>query len=290
MPKLLMIRPTAFGFNEETASNNHYQHKDNKDKGEIQDLALREFNNYVKKLKEHNINTIVFQDTLNPPTPDSIFPNNWFASFDDKVVIFPMFAKNRREEINKFKNKFLEYQKGKEIIDLSPYTDENKFLEGTGSIILDRKNKTAYACLSPRTDKDLFIKFCEKINYTPIYFNAYQDGNLIYHTNVMMSVNKELAIVCLDTIIDSDEREKVINKLKEDKKIIIDISLEQVKKFLGNVLEVDGFMIMSQTAYNALTSEQLEQIQKYSKILPVDVSTIEFYGGGSARCMIGEVY
>lgn len=288
--KVLMVRPASFNFNEETAGNNLYQHRDNQESNIIQERALKEFNDYVDKLTTHGIKVEVLDDIPQPATPDSIFPNNWFASFEDKTVIFPMFAQNRREEVIKFKDKLEKIEKNKQIIDMRKNIPENEFLEGTGSIILDRDNSIAYACLSPRTNKDLFIEFCKKTNYKPVYFHAYQDKALIYHTNVMMSVTKDLAIICLDTIENQDERKNVVDSLIKSGKEIIEISLEQVKNFLANVLEVNGYLIMSKTAFKALTTAQRDKIEKYMKILPVDVNTIEYYGGGSARCMIAELY
>ena len=295
---ILMIRPIKFNFNEETAVNNHYQHKNNIKVEAIQTRALKEFDAFANLLKQKGVNVHVIEDTLLPPTPDSIFPNNWFSTHEyKKLVIYPMFAKNRRMEIAKFKNKLIDIvgEKNIEIIDYSEKAKDGIFLEGTGSIVLDRKNKKAYCSLSPRSDKNLFLEFCNDLGYKPVSFTSYQDGNEIYHTNVMMGIGENKAIICLDCIEDSDERKKVIDELKENNKEIIEISLEQVKHFLGNVLEVEGkdnkrYIVISQTAYNSLTKEQIRAIEKDTDIICADVSTIEYYGGGSVRCMLGEIF
>ncbi|QNM15915.1 citrulline utilization hydrolase CtlX [Fusobacterium hominis] len=295
---ILMVRPIKFNFNEETAVNNHYQHKNDIKVEEIQNKALKEFDDFVNLLKQKGINVHVIEDTPLPPTPDSIFPNNWFSTHEDKkLVIYPMFAKNRRMEIVKFKNKLIDIvgEKNIEIIDYSEKVKDMIFLEGTGSIVLDRTNKKAYCSLSPRSDKNLFLKFCNDLGYKPVTFTSYQDGNEIYHTNVMMGIGESKAIICLDCIEDINERKKVIDELKENNKEIIEISLEQVKYFLGNVLEVEGkdskrYIVISKTAYNSMTKEQIKKIEKDTEIICADVSTIEYYGGGSVRCMLGEIF
>lgn len=294
--KLLMIKPIQFQFNVETAVNNHYQHSDDQKLEIVQKKALEEFDNFVKKLENVGIEVKVIDDTLNPSTPDSIFPNNWFSTHEDKkVVLYPMYANNRRLEVFKFKDEMLKYVKPCEIIDYTKEALENVFLEGTGSIVLDRKNKKAYCSLSPRSDRKLFEKFCKELGYKGVVFTSYQDGEKIYHTNVMMSVGENKAVICLDCITDIKERENVVKELKDGNKEIIEISLEQVKNFLGNVLEVKGkdekrYLVMSKTAYDSLTLEQKNKIEKDTEILCADVSTIEYYGGGSVRCMLAEVF
>lgn len=298
--KILMIRPVSFSFNEETSVNNYYQKKDNSSSQEIQKMALIEFNSMVEKLKNAGIEVKVLDDTKTPHTPDSIFPNNWFSSHsNDKVILYPMFAKNRRLERREDIYDLFDKTNSFEILDYTKLEEDNIFLEGTGSLVLDRKNKKAYCSLSPRADEKLLNIFCEDMGYEKISFYSYQtvknERKLIYHTNVMMSIAEKYAIICADSIDDLKEREKVINELRKDNKEIIYISEEQVNQFLGNNLELINkddvsINVMSLTAYNSLKPEQLAAIEKYSVILPVNVSTIEKYGGGSARCMIAELY
>lgn len=297
--KVLMVRPICFGFNEETAVNNYYQQNDGAASNDIQSKALIEFDNMVEKLKANGVDVRVLQDTKDPYTPDSIFPNNWFSTHKDILVLYPMFAKNRRlERREDIRDLIDEYGKIKKI-DYSPKEENEIFLEGTGSLVLDRENKKAYCALSPRANETLLDEFCKDLGYKKIAFSSYQtvenERKLIYHTNVMMAMGEKYAILCSECIDDFDERIKVIAELEENKKEIVFITEEQVQNFLGNAIELENdkkesLLIMSSTAYNVLTKEQKETIEKYSKIIPVDVSTIEKYGGGSARCMIAEMY
>ena len=296
--KIVMVRPIKFYFNHETAVDNHYQNFNNEDTTEIQKRALKEFDILVEKLLSKGVQVNVIQDTVEPSTPDSIFPNNWFSSHEEGFLFFyPMFAENRRKELEKFRENIytIVAKKSLNIVDYSLKAKDNIFLEGTGSIVLDRKNKKAYCSLSQRSNKNLFEIFCKEINYKPIIFSSFQDKKIIYHTNVMMSIGENIAIVCLDSIPEKRERENLINELKKDKKEIVEISLEQVKKFLGNTLELKGkdgkrFIVMSETAYKSLTENQKNMILKDTEIIYSDVSTIEYYGGGSVRCMIGEIF
>nr|WP_293992669.1 arginine deiminase-related protein [uncultured Fusobacterium sp.] len=298
--KVLMVRPVAFGFNEETAVNNHYQKKGNLSSYEIQEKALFEFDEMVSKLKNIGIDVKILQDTKTPHTPDSIFPNNWFSThFDNTVILYPMFAKNRRLERREDLYDIFENINEIKTLDYSQLENEGVFLEGTGSLVLDRKNKKAYCSLSERADERLLNIFCDDMGYKKIDFRSYQTVDtkrkLIYHTNVMMSIAENYAILCADAIDNKEERQKVIDELKANKKEIIYISEEQVENFLGNAIELknkDGvsILVMSSTAYNILTEKQKNIIEKYSVILPVDVKTIEKYGGGSARCMIAELF
>lgn len=298
--KVLMVRPVAFGFNEETAVNNHYQKKGNLSNYEIQEKALFEFDEMVSKLKNIGIDVKILQDTKTPHTPDSIFPNNWFSTHSDNtVILYPMFAKNRRLERREDLYDIFENINEIKTLDYSQLENEGVFLEGTGSLVLDRKNKKAYCSLSERADERLLNVFCDDMGYKKIDFRSYQTVDtkrkLIYHTNVMMSIAENYAILCADAIDNKEERQKVIDELKANKKEIIYISEEQVENFLGNAIELknkDGvsILIMSSTAYNILTEKQKNIIEKYSVILPVDVKTIEKYGGGSARCMIAELF
>ena len=296
--RIVMVRPVQFKFNAETAVNNHYQHQDNKNLEEVQKKALDEFDNFVKQLRSKGVTVEIIDDTLDPSTPDSIFPNNWFSTHQNgKVVLYPMYAQNRRMELVKFKDRLLEIAKkeGTQVIDYSDRAEKNIFLEGTGSIVLDRINKKAFCSLSPRSDKNLFLQFCKDTGFKPVTFTAFQDGNQIYHTNVMMGIGENKAVICLDCIVDKAERENVVAELKDSNKEIIEISLEQVKNFLGNVLEVLGkdgnrYIVISKTAYNSMTKEQIDKIEKDTEIICADVSTIEYYGGGSVRCMLGEIF
>ncbi|MCI5725748.1 citrulline utilization hydrolase CtlX [Fusobacterium sp.] len=298
--KVLMVRPVAFGFNEETAVNNHYQKKGNLSSYEIQEKALFEFDEMVSKLKNIGIDVKILQDTKTPHTPDSIFPNNWFSTHSDNtVILYPMFAKNRRLERREDLYDIFENINEIKTLDYSQLENEGVFLEGTGSLVLDRKNKKAYCSLSERADERLLNIFCDDMGYKKIDFRSYQTVDtkrkLIYHTNVMMSIAENYAILCADAIDNKEERQKVIDELKANKKEIVYISEEQVENFLGNAIELknkDGvsILVMSSTAYNILTEKQKNIIEKYSVILPVDVKTIEKYGGGSARCMIAELF
>lgn len=296
--KIVMVRPAKFYFNAETAVNNFYQNNDNEEKEIIHEKALAEFDDFTEKLKEKGVEVNIIQDTLDPPTPDSIFPNNWFSSHEEGMLFFyPMFAENRREELRIFRDKITEITRkdNLKIIDYSSEAEKDIFLEGTGSIVLDRKNKKAYCSLSDRSNKSLFMKFCKEGGYKPVAFSSVQEGNPIYHTNVMMSIGEKRAIVCFDCIDDTKEKENLRAELLENGKEIIEITLEQVKNFLGNTLELKGkegkrFIVMSETAYNALTKEQKKEIEKDTEIVYSDVRTIEYYGGGSVRCMIGEIF
>lgn len=300
---ILMIEPVDFRYNEETAVNNYFQSQIEESQETIQQKALAEFQGMVSKLREHGVNVIVLKDTPEPHTPDSIFPNNWISFHENKMVaLYPMFAKNRRDERREEDVLELLGEKGFDVEEIMDYTsaeEDDIFLEGTGSIILDRVNRIAYAAISPRTDEGLFLEFCEDFEYTPIIFEANQTVNgermPIYHTNVMMCVADQYAVICLDTIDNKSEKKAVVESLKATGKEIIAISEEQMHQFAGNMLQVGGmgeakYLVMSQTAYNSLTPEQIQTIEQYNPIIAVDIHTIETLGGGSARCMMAEVF
>jgi len=298
---LVMIRPVIFRMNEETAVNNYFQKSTSDLKATVNKKAQDEFDAFVDKLKAVGVNIIVIDDIASQDTPDSIFPNNWVSFHENgDVALYPMFAKNRRKERREgvFERIEAEGHLIRNFVDYTSAEMENVFLEGTGSLILDRENRKAYCALSPRADEDLVIEFCEDFEYTPIIFKAHQthEGErlLIYHTNVMMCVAQEFAVICLDTIDDKKERKLVADSLTQDGKEIITISEEQMNNFAGNMLQVQGkeakYTIMSQAAYDSLTDKQIQSIEKYSKILSSDLSTIETHGGGSARCMLAEVF
>lgn len=296
---VLMIEPAAFGFNAETAQNNYFQV--NSENAETQNRALQEFNNFVEKLRSKGINVITVKDTLEPHTPDSIFPNNWISMHQDgTVVLYPMCAVNRRWER---RNDILEILKRnfsvKEIIDFSAPENDGKFLEGTGSMIFDHDNKLAYGSVSLRLDEQLFREFCEKFGFEPVVFHSYQTANNerlpIYHTNVMMCVADQFVVICLDCIDDETERVNVVNAIVNSRKEIIEISESQMQRFAGNMLQLQNpegkkFLVMSLSAYQSLTPEQISNIEKYSEIIYSDLETIETNGGGSARCMLAEVF
>lgn len=297
---VLMIEPIAFGYNAQTAENNYFQ-VEQKD-SDIQQKALSEFNNFVEKLRSKGINVITIKDTLEPHSPDSIFPNNWVSFHKDgKVVLYPMFAPNRRVErrediLETIKNQGFEIA---EVDDFSHFENDDKFLEGTGSMIFDHDHKIAYGSVSLRLDEELFRKFCAKFGFSPVVFHSFQnvgDQRLpIYHTNVMMCVADQFVVICLDCIDDEMEREKVQEMIKSSEKEVIEISEDQMQQFAGNMLQVHNsegkkFLVMSETAYKSLTPEQIQNIEKYCEIIYSDLNTIETNGGGSARCMLAEVF
>ncbi len=298
---ILMIRPINFGYNEETALDNHYQIKDSIIKNS-NESAQNEFDNMVKNLKQNGISVHVFQDDENDYTPDSIFPNNWISFHENgDIGLYPMYAKNRRLERKPEVLEFLENEGFviSNIVDYSSAESENKFLEGTGSMILDRENRIAYCSISNRSDEDLFIEFCEDFEFTPVLFNSYQsvgDKRLsIYHTNVMMCVATDYVIICLDSIQDKKQRKNVSDFINESGKKLIEISESQVESFAGNMLELindnnESILVMSQSAKDSLNENQKNIITKYSRIVSCDINTIEVCGGGSARCMIAEIF
>ena len=297
---VLMVEPIAFGYNSQTAQNNYFQVEQKE--ADIQEKALQEFNNFVEKLRAKGIQVITIKDTLEPHSPDSIFPNNWVSFHEDgRVALYPMFAMNRRVErrsdiLDTLRNEGFNIT---EVNDFSNSEKEEKFLEGTGSMIFDHDFKIAYGSVSLRLDEGLFRDFCEKFGYTPVVFHSFQNvGNQrlpIYHTNVMMCVAEQFVVICLDCIDDELEREKVQEVIKSTDKEVIEISEEQMHQFAGNMLQVQNeegtqFLVMSQTAYKSLTKEQIEKIKSYCEIIYADLNTIEVNGGGSARCMLAEVF
>ena len=294
---ILMIRPVNFGFNEETAGSNAFQNR-NAAKDGVNEKAQLEFDRMVNTLCSNGIDVTVIDDTHEPHTPDSIFPNNWVSFHDNgEIFLYPMQAENRRLErrediITKLEDSFAV----KHIIDLSRFEAEDKFLEGTGSMVLDRVNKIAYACLSPRTNREVLDLFCERAGYKAISFEAADEkGKAIYHTNVLMCVGSKFAVICLDSIANPHERIVVKESLLSTQKEIIDISFDQMNQFAGNMLEVknaedENLIVMSKNAFAALDDEQKTTLEKYGKLIYSDINTIETNGGGSARCMMAEVH
>ncbi len=292
-----MIRPVNFGFNAQTADSNAFQIQQ-ADQQAVQHKARQEFDCFVAVLRENGVNVTVIEDTPEPHTPDSIFPNNW-VSFHDTgdIFLYPMQAENRRLERREDIIRQLEENfKANHLIDLSRFEAKNQFLEGTGSMVLDRDNKIAYACLSPRTDAEVLKAFCDYTGYKAVTFDAFdQNHKAIYHTNVLMCIGSQFAVICLDSIPNAAEKEMVIQSLKTNNKQIIDITFEQMNKFAGNMLEVknaDGetLIVMSQTAYSSLLAEQKATLSEFGKLIYADINTIETNGGGSARCMMAEVH
>jgi hypothetical protein len=299
---ILMIRPVQFRMNEQTAINNYFQEDLDIKNAEINKKAQEEFDAFVEKLRAAGINVIVEEDDKLMDTPDSIFPNNWVSFHENgNVGLYPMFAENRRKE--RRDEIFIRLEKEgfkiNNIIDYTAAENEGVFLEGTGSLLLDRINDKAYCALSARADESLFIEFCEDFEYTPVVFTANQtvDGKrlAIYHTNVMMCLAETFSVICLDTIDDKKERKNVIQNLKADNKEIIKITEAQMHNFAGNMLQVRGkddklYLVMSQAAHDALTKDQINAIEKHCSILSSSLETIETCGGGSARCMMAEVF
>ena len=299
---ILMIRPAQFRMNEQTAVNNYFQASAGLSPEEVVKKSQEEFDAYVSVLREKGVQVTVVQDTEDPDTPDALFPNNWVSFHQDATVaLYPMFAENRRLERREAVLEILE-EDGfiiDQVMDYTAAEDSSIFLEGTGSLILDRVHKKAYCALSSRADEELFIEFCEDFEYTPVIFTANQTVNgsrlPIYHTNVMMCLAETFAVICLDSIDDKKERKAVLNHLKEDGKEIIAISEAQMHSFAGNMLQVLGseeapYLVMSSTAYKSLTPDQLSKIEQHCEIIHADLSTIETCGGGSARCMMAEVF
>jgi len=301
---ILMIRPVAFRMNEQTAVNNYYQKVlDGLSPMTVNAKAQQEFDAFVIKLCKVGINVIVVDDTENPDTPDSIFPNNWISFHENgDVVLYPMFAENRRLERRDDILDILEtngFHINDEIMDYTVAEEDGFYLEGTGSIVLDRENGKAYCALSPRADEELFIEFCEDFEFSPVIFEAFQTVNnerkLIYHTNVMMCIGDSFAVICADCIDDKKERKMVLDSLKADGKEIILITEDQMNNFAGNMLEVLGanerrYLVMSQSAHQSLTKKQVAQLEEHITILSANLDTIEACGGGSARCMMAEIF
>ncbi len=300
---ILMIRPVAFRMNEQTAVNNYYQKVLNDLlPSTVNARAQQEFDIFVDKLRAVGVDVTVIDDIAERDTPDSIFPNNWVSFHENAdVALYPMFAENRRKERREEILDTLE-EKGFHIENIVDYTAaeaDGFFLEGTGSMILDRVNGKAYCALSPRADEELFIEFCEDFELTPVIFEAFQTVNgerkQIYHTNVMMCLGETFAVICADCIDDKKERKAVLDSLREDKKEIILITEEQVNNFAGNMLQVRGsgdksYIVMSKSAHESLTDEQIAKLKKHGEILSSSLDTIEACGGGSARCMMAEVF
>lgn len=289
-----MIRPVSFGYNPETAVNNAFQ-KSEAASEQTQNQAVAEFNAMVQLLTDNKVNVMVVDDTPEPHTPDSIFPNNWFSTHEEGVmVLYPMYAENRRaERRHDIAQGISELFVMDDIVDLTATESEGRFLEGTGSMVLDRDLRICYACISPRTDKQLLQEFGNKLGYELNIFHAVdRNGNPIYHTNVVMSVGDRFWVVCLDAVPNETERSLLRQSTSKE---LIPISLEQMEQFAGNMLEVvntegEHLLVMSTTAYNSLSPQQITSLEKYARILHTPLNTIEQNGGGSARCMMAELF
>jgi hypothetical protein len=299
-PNILMVRPANFAFNTETAENNAFQSRDGLlSESEMRARAMSEFDGFVQKLRSAGVHIIVAQDSDLPVKPDAVFPNNWVTFHQENMrVTWPMFAENRRLERQENVLKTVE-KAGflhKNHLDLSENEQSGVFLEGTGSIIFDHENQLAYACLSPRTDGDLLENFCQKIGYSAILFRAVDAGGQeIYHTNVMMALGETFVVICLDSVPDADERNQIVETFESTNKDIVEISFDQMNQFAGNMLQVqntDGerILVMSETAFKALLPDQIEQLESHTTLLFGSIPTIENYGGGSARCMMAEIF
>ncbi|MBR4387999.1 MAG: amidinotransferase [Prevotella sp.] len=300
--RVLMVRPVRFAFNEETAANNAFQQKSEGADAAlaVQRQAVAEFDNYVKLLRDNGITVDVLQDTPEPFTPDSIFPNNCFSTHVDAdgrrtLVLYPMFAQNRRWERDKLLT-LIDKQSFDRVVDLTPWEKKGKYLEGTGSLILDRDHHIAYACRSPRTNDEVVAEWAKEMGYDYFLFDSDDEqGTPVYHTNVVMHVGTRFAVVCMESVKDDGQRATLRRLLEENGKEVVDITFEQMHHFAGNMLELrndkgEKLLIMSATARRSLTPEQLQTLEQDVRIVAPDISAIETAGGGSARCMIGETF
>ena len=298
--QILLVRPASFGYNPLTAESNAFQNRDyaDADKQKIQESALREFSAMAEQLKNLGIEVLICDDAPEPFTPDAVFPNNWFSAHSDGTFcLYPMMAEPRRLErsadiINDLKKRFAVSR----VVDLTDFEREGKFLEGTGSLILDHENRTTYASISPRTDEQVLDFWANAMNFEVVKFDAVdENGQAIYHTNVMMCLGDKFAVICLQSIKDESERQRVIDKLEKSGKLIVEISLRQMNEFAGNMLLLQNasgekFLVMSKRAFDSLDQTQIETIESHAKLIAFDIPTIENCGGGSVRCMIAEIF
>lgn len=294
-----MVRPANFGFNPETADNNTFQKNDpSLTINTIKEKAIQEFDAFVEQLIAHGIQVTVIPDTATPIKTDAVFPNNWISFHEDGLLItYPMFSKNRRlERRPDIIETFSKSYSIKNHIRLEKWESTLQYLEGTGSIIIDRVHKIAYASLSIRTDEKLFEDYCQFMKYKKVVFQSVDaDGIPIYHTNVMMTLGTDFVIICMESIPDPIEKEQLRSLFTATNKKIIDITLDQMAHFAGNMLQVKNteglsYLVMSSQAFHSLRKDQIQEIESYTNILHSDLRTIETYGGGSARCMIAEVF
>ncbi|NIA27008.1 MAG: amidinotransferase [Desulfobulbaceae bacterium] len=297
---VLMVRPVRFESNPHTAASNRFQGKSQLGAQEQQDAALREFDGLAVMLREAGIDVVVVDDTSDPHTPDSIFPNNWVSFHaDGSVVLYPMEAENRRVErrldiIEKLSSEF-GFQVG-EVIDLTPHEADGRFLEGTGSMVLDRINRVAYACQSSRTQLEPLGEFAQRMDYDVVTFDAVdRDGVAIYHTNVMMNIGEKIAVICDEAIAREDQRKAVMQSLHDSGREVLALTFDQMEAFAGNMLELrtssgERLVAMSRQALGSLTDSQLGRLRNNGEILAAAIDTIEASAGGSVRCMLAEIH
>jgi len=295
---VLMVRPSSFGFNPQTAVTNAFQYDQTESPSEVSRKALVEFDRMVDTLKSHDVEVMVVDDPAEPQKPDAVFPNNWISFHDDgSVILYPMMTENRRLEraipvIDVLKSKF----KVKQIVDFSDYEMKNQFLEGTGSVVFDYQNRIAYACRSARTHEVVLQVLCEKTGFKPVVFDAVDEtGQPIYHTNVLMCVGTRFAVVCLDAIKRDEEQEIILAELARTNHQVVSISYEQLRSFAGNMIEVQTkpgelVVLISERAFHSLLPGQMDAISKHAKLIPLSINTIEQYGGGSVRCMVAGIF
>ena len=294
--EILMVRPYQFYFNQQTAANNFFQSNINIENAN--ELAIAEFDVMVAQLRAHQIKVNVVQDTKDPSTPDAIFPNNWISTHaGGTLCLYPMYAENRRAERKSTVLDFLySNYKIQNVLDLTDLEKEGKFLEGTGSMVLDHQNKIAYGCLSERLDKEAFTNWCDKMQFNPITFKAVDDkAQPIYHTNVLMCMGNQFVVICLESIPNELEKQMLLESFLQTNKEVIKISQDQLNHFAGNMLQVFDMhekphLIMSEQAHASLHPAQIESLEKYNPILPISIPTIEALGGGSTRCMMAEIH
>ena len=295
---VLMVRPISFGFNEQTATTNTFQNHPNVSPKELHTRANQEFDTMVNKLRNHDVHVTVFEDASKQRKPDAVFPNNWFSAWPDgKIFLYPMATESRRTErslaaLDDLAENFVI----KQIVDTSEAERYGLALESTGVMIFDHINKIAYGCVSPRCDTGLFVRHASELGYKPILFHSYStDGTAVYHTNVMMGIQSTTAVICAESITDETERTLVLNTLQETGHEVVQITQAQMLAFCGNVLELrnnegERFLALSQTAFDSFTNEQKTILHKDKTLLPFNISAIETVGGGSVRCMLGEVF
>lgn len=296
---IMMVRPANFGYNPQTAVSNAFQDNDTSlSEAKIKELAVKEFDQFVQKLRANGINIIVVQDGIEPIKPDAVFCNNWISFHSNgTMILYPMLTENRRLE--RQESVIEQVTQGFEVkrrIDLSDYESTGKILEGTGSMILDRVNRLVYACLSPRTDAELLDEFCKWAEYEQVVFHSVdRNDQEIYHTNVMMAMGDKFVIISMETIHDDAEKKMLLKYFEQTNKTLIDLTIDQIEAFAGNMLQVENkdgktFLVMSEQAFKSLRQDQIDLIEQYTTILHSPIYTIEKYGGGSARCMMAEVF
>jgi hypothetical protein len=291
--KLMMVRPASFAFNEQTASSNSFQKVGALSHQAVHELALKEFDEAVETLREHDIDVVIINDTLEPRKPDAIFPNNWLSIHNDAMVWYSMAAPNRRLERIALVKDVVKHVNANQLFDLTAYEQHEKFLEGTGSLVLDRVNNVAYACVSPRTNIDLVNEWCDNMHYQPVVFHAELHHQPVYHTNVMMAIGNNVAVCCVDAVADEVEKQKLNDALSKHHALVT-ITRDQMERFAGNILLVrnklnKAFWVMSQHAMESLHDNQKTMLQHDGELLPLQLNVIETFGGGGARCMLAEV-